>query len=151
MALPAAPETISAEADRVWRQIAAQFREACILRRQGRYAASAKLMEGELQPLIRDWFTLSGVPAEIAKERLAQLFNEEQARVESNWIIARFLADDPNVAAGHTRRLAAFAAGAASTGTWYPAIAPRQIPLDDVVDMIDAARASERLVPHAIG
>ncbi|MFT3829168.1 MAG: hypothetical protein QM691_05605 [Opitutaceae bacterium] len=117
----------------------------------------ATILERELPPLVRDWAADSALPSEEAKARLNQLFNDEQARVESHWIIARFLAQEHTGASA--RQLTAFPAiPAALTGEvaacvtpaprnvamLCPAIAPRRIPIADVVDMIDAARDLER-------
>lgn len=154
----AAPSIEStAEVERLWREIAVHLREACILRRQGRHQAAATILERELPPLVRDWAAESALPAEAAKARLNQLFNDEQARVESHWIIARFLAQEHTDSA--TRHLAAFPAATAAlpgdvtsffapaahnVAMLFPAIPPRRIPIGDVVDMIDSARDLDR-------
>ena len=142
-------ELPTAEAERLWVEIAGQVREACILRRQGRHHATTEILERALPPLIRSWSAECALPAAEAKARLNQLFSEEQARVESHWIMARFLSDDPAAA----RRLSAFPSEPTSMGAaamWFPAIAPRRIRLDDVADMIDAARELDRsTVPAA--
>ncbi len=150
-----------AEADRLWREIAVQLREACILRREGRHQAAAAILEHDLPALVRDWSAKADLPPAEAKARLNQLFNEEQARVESHWIMARFLAQEQ--AAATARNLSAFPSVVAAApadaaavltpmiprGTMlFPAIAPRRIPISDVVDMIDAARDLERTVAH---
>lgn len=133
------------EADRLWREIANHLREACILRRQGRHQAAATILERELPQLIRFWSAESALPAEEAKSRLNQLFADEQARVESHWIIARFLTEE-RTADQAVRQLAAFPAAPATalSAMIFPAIAPRHIPIADVVDMIDAARDLDR-------
>ena len=146
MPTPAITEPIPAEAERLWREIAGQVREACILRRQGRHLAAAEILEHTLPPMIRSWSGECALPAAEAKARLNQLFNEEQARVESHWLMARFLSDERSVA-DTARQLTAFPAVPVSpspSAMWFPAIAPRRIPLDAVVDMIDAARDLER-------
>lgn len=142
------------EAERLWREIAGQVREACILRRQGRHQATAEILERTLPPLIRSWATACKLPAPEAKARLNQLFNDEQARVESHWIMSRFLTDKQAslTADAAARHLTAFPPTPTVSGpvtTWSPAIAPRRIPLGDVADMIDAARDLERCAVHA--
>jgi hypothetical protein len=139
-------EPLTVEAERLWREIAGQVREACILRRQGRHLAATEILEHTLPPLIRSWAGESALPAAEAKARLNQLFTEEQARVESHWLMARFLNDD-RAAATAARQLNTFPAVPVSSvpsAMWFPSIAPRRIPLDAVVDMIDAARDLER-------
>lgn len=138
-------EPATAEATRLWREIGHQVREACILRRQGRHRAAAAILEGDLPRLIRSWATESALPAAEAKARLNQLFNDEQARVESHWIIARFLAEEraPDAAVRHLNAFSP-ATGVPAAGLLFPAIAPRRIPIADVTDMIDAARDLER-------
>lgn len=145
------------EAERLWREIAGHLREACILRRQGRHQAAAAILERELPPLIRLWAAESALPSEEAKSRLNRLFNDEQARVESHWIIARFLSENP-AADSAVRHLVAFPSAPISSpgqssyfvpaspapAMLFPAIAPRRIPIADVVDMIDAARDLDR-------
>ena len=154
-------EQATAEAERLWRLIAGHLREACILRRQGRHHAAAEILEHELPPLIRQWSTECALPTAEAKARLNQLFTDEQARVESHWIIARFLAAN-NAPGPATDRLVAFpsapaglppgtqtlfaspAPHATSAAMFFPAIAPRRIPVADVVDMIDASQEIAR-------
>ncbi len=151
-------EQNTVEAERLWREIAGHLREACILRRQGRHQAAAAILERELPPLIRLWAAESALPSEEAKSRLNQLFTDEQARVESHWIIARFLTENP-AADSAVRHLVAFPTTPAGTPSGsrsffapvgsapamvFPAIAPRRIPIADVVDMIDAARDLDR-------
>ena len=151
----------TAEADRLWRLIAGHLREACILRRQGRHHAAAAILERELPPIIREWAAACTLPAAEAKTRLNQLFTDEQARVESHWIIARFLAAN-NAPGNAADRLVAFPAApavapsgmqsffaappsqATSAAMFFPAIAPRRIPIADVVDMIDATQEIAR-------
>ena len=151
----------AADADRLWREIAVQLREACILRRQGRHHAAAEILERELPPLIRQWAVDCALPAAEAKARLNQLFADEQARVESHWIIARFLAAN-NAPGSATDRLVAFpsapaalppgtqtlfaspAPHATSAAMFFPAIAPRRIPVADGVGMIDASQELAR-------
>ena len=154
-------EQATAEAERLWRLIAGHLREACILRRQGRHHAAAEILERELPPLIRQWSTECALPAADAKARLNQLFTDEQARVESHWIIARFLAAN-NAPVPAADRLVAFPTApaalpagmqsffaaptsqATSAAMFFPAIAPRRIPIADVVDMIDASQEIAR-------
>ncbi len=150
-------EQPTVEAERLWREIAGHLREACILRRQGRHKAAATILEGQLPPLIRQWASECALPGEEAKARLNRLFNDEQSRVESHWIIARFLAEEHTDSA--TRHLTAFPANSSAlpeearpffppaahnTAMLFPAIAPRRIPIADVADMIDVARDLER-------
>ncbi len=150
-------EQPTVEAERLWREIAGQLREACILRRQGRHSAAATILEGQLPPLIRSWAAECALPGDEAKARLNQLFTDEQARVESHWIIARFLAEEHADSA--SRHLVAFPAcpaalpagvqsffppPARNAAMLFPAIPPRRIPLGDVVDMIDVARDLDR-------
>ena len=138
-------ELSTTEAERLWREIAGQVREACILRRQGRHHATSEILEHTLPPLIRSWGTECALPSTEAKSRLSRLFTEEQSRIESHWIMARFLNDER--AATAARYLSAFPATPASPNSaamWFPAIAPRRIPLGDVADMIDTARELDR-------
>lgn len=138
-------EQTAAETERLWREIAGYVREACILRRQGRHQSAATIFERELPSLIRLWAAASALPAEEAKDRLNRLFSDEQARVESHWIIARFLTEE-RTADQAVRQLAAFPSvpSPATSAMVFPAIAPRRIPIADVVDMIDAARDLDR-------
>ena len=138
------------EAQRLWREITGEVREACILRRQGRHQATTTILEHTLPPLIRSWSSDCALPSAEAKARLNQLFTEEQARVESHWLMARFLNEDH--AAATTRYLSAFPAAPAVPSPapmWFPAITPRRIPLGEVADMIDIARELDRCAVHA--
>ena len=116
------------------------------MRRQGRHGAASQIFEHELPPLLRSWFGECGLAAPDAKARLSKLFEDEQTRIESNWVIARFLTNDRAEAAAHTRRLTAFGPEA-TPGMWFPALPPSRIRIDDVVEMIDAARESARPAP----
>ncbi len=152
------PVEATVEAERLWREIGGQVREACILRRQGRHQAAATILEQGLPALIRSWAAESSLATAEAKAQLNRLFQDEQARVESHWIMARFIADgQPHDSA--VRQLAAFpgapmaapadrpcftGAAPSARAMVFPAIAPRRIPIEDVVDMIDAARDLER-------
>ena len=103
--------------------------------RQGRHAAAAAILERDLPPGSREWYAASGLPAAAAKERLGRLFNEEQARVESHWIRARV---------GAAPAPASAPASPPYPGMQFAPIGPRRIPVDDVTDMIDAARELSR-------
>lgn len=143
-------ELPSVEAERLWREIAGQVREACILRRQGRHHATSTILEHALPPLIRSWAAECALPAAEAKARLNKLFSEEQDRVESHWIMARFLNDDRRaMATNHLNAFPAVPSSPSPAPMWFPAIAPRRIPLGDVADMIDVARDLERCAVHA--
>ena len=138
------------EADRLWHEITRAFREVCILRRQGRHAASKAILAEGLPPLVRDWSVQCAQPPAEAKARLSALFEEEQARIESNWIVSRFLLSEPATLAAQARQIVNLPATSArspeSLLTWFPPLPPRRIRIDDVVDMIDAARDLEHSV-----
>lgn len=149
----------NAETARLWREIGIQVREACILRRQGRQHAAATVLERDLPPLIRAWVLASELPSAEAKNRLNQLLDDEQNRVESHWILARFLAEEHGAEPALPRHLRAFpaipaalpaglgaffAAPSTDSAALFPTRPPRRIPIADVVDMIDAARDLER-------
>lgn len=132
----------SAAAQQLWSELTRLFREACVLRRQGRHNAAAAILEKQLPAMIRGWAAESRLSANAAKARLQEMFSDEQARVESAWLISRFSAESP-VTAAAAAPLAQPAARPAAA--WYPPISPRRIPIDDVVGMIDMVREHERL------
>jgi hypothetical protein len=110
------------------------------------------ILEQALPPLIREWSAVCGLPSDEAKARLRQLLADEQGRIESNWIVSRFLADDPETVAAQTRRFTAQPVAPAPSGpsaTSYPPIAARRIRIDDVVGMIDAVRETDRTLSPA--
>jgi hypothetical protein len=141
--MPATQTAQSTDADRLWHDLSCQLREACVLRRQGRLRAANTILEDELPAVIRAWAAASGLPGPEAKARLNQLFDDEQARVESHWLIARFLAGGngsvtpPTVPGVHVELHQ-------NPAIQLPAVPLRRIPIADVVEMIDAARDMER-------
>lgn len=152
--------TLSARATQHWNEITQLFREACVLRRQGRHVAAAAILEQQLPAVIRSWAFESRLPAGTAKARLQELFTEEQARVESSWLISRFVTtptpltvNAAPVASPVMQHVAPIAppVSPARTAAFFPSISPRRIPIDDVVGMLDMVREQERLsLPHAL-
>lgn len=148
--------TLSGRATQHWNEITTLFREACVLRRQGRHAAAATILEQQLPPLIRSWAFESRLPAGAAKARLQELFTEEQARVESSWLISRFVTTPTPLTVNATPVMQHVAPVAqpvspARTAAFFPQISPRRIPIDDVVGMLDMVREQERLsLPQAL-
>lgn len=146
--------TLSARATQHWNELTQLFREACVLRRQGKHVAAAAILEKQLPEIIRAWAFESRLPAGTAKARLQELFTEEQARVESSWLISRFVATPTVTTVMPVRESAAPAAqpvSPARTAAFFPQISPRRIPIDDVVGMLDMVREQERqYAPHSL-
>lgn len=104
----------------VWRRISSQYREACILRRQGRKAAAAFLFKHSLPPLIQEWTRLSEYNGEECMNRLRNLFRDEFARIERMSVDCPFLADNngaPSVIAEPQARIPAMRLGGTLTGS----------------------------------
>jgi hypothetical protein len=71
---------------RLWMRIGDDFRQACLLRREGKAEEANELLEKKLPQTIAAWARLSGLPEADRRERLNDLFETEQKRVDDIWL-----------------------------------------------------------------
>ena len=78
--------------DPLWISLVDQFREACVLRRNGRHDESEHLLQTELPNKIAAW---SKQPMPVGTDRrsaLETMFQEEQRRVEEAFFVQKLVA-----------------------------------------------------------
>ena len=78
--------------DPLWSSLVEQFREACVLRRNGRHEESEQLLQTELPNKIAAW---SKQPLAVGVDRrtvLENMFHEEQRRVEEAFFVQKLVA-----------------------------------------------------------
>ncbi|MGH7995026.1 MAG: hypothetical protein ACREFX_01595 [Opitutaceae bacterium] len=129
----------SADPRFLWNEIVRWTFEACILRREGRETRVAEVLRETLPPLIRSWSSRSGRPAESCKRQLRSLFDRAQETVEAGCVQRRLIVEEV------CARLAATpqAAAAARPEAAGPLRLRRQVPIGNVVEMIDALAEAE--------
>ena len=80
------PVNQSAERERLWKKLSGEFRQACLLRRQGKQAESAEILDRLLPETIAAWARVSSLGESERRERLNRLFESEQNRVDDIWL-----------------------------------------------------------------
>ncbi len=81
----------SGQPDQLWSKIVEDFREACVLRRSGRYEESNELLNHILPGEIAAW-ARSPLPfGTDRRARLENMFKEEQRRVEDAFFVQRLV------------------------------------------------------------
>ena len=78
--------------DPLWISLVERFREACVLRRNGRHAESEHLLQNELPQQITAW-SKQPLPAGVdRRSALETMFQEEQRRVEEAFFVQKLVA-----------------------------------------------------------
>lgn len=78
---------MTATSDKLWNQVVSGFRQACILMREGKTHESNRIIHADLPMRISSWSRISPKDAASKKADLANMFREEQKRVEDTWVI----------------------------------------------------------------
>lgn len=78
--------TASDDRNRLWRRIGDDFRQACLLRREGKSEDATAILEKRLPETITAWARVCGLRETDRRERLNQLFEQEQKRVDDIWL-----------------------------------------------------------------
>jgi len=78
--------------DPLWISLVEQFREACVLRRNGRHGESEHLLQNELPNKIAAWSRQPMPPGIDRRSALETMFQEEQRRVEEAFFVQRLVA-----------------------------------------------------------
>lgn len=77
--------------NRLWRQIANDFRQACLFRREGKSAEADEILERRLPETIGAWSRVSGLSEPDRRERLSDLFEAEQKRIDDVWLTQQII------------------------------------------------------------
>jgi len=72
--------------NRLWKRIGDDFRQACLLRREGKADEATQILEQRLPETIAAWARVCGLRDPERRERLNQLFEQEQKRVDDIWL-----------------------------------------------------------------
>jgi len=78
--------------DPLWISLVEQFREACVLRRNGRHEESEHLLQNELPNKIAAWSRQPVPPGIDRRSALETMFQEEQRRVEEAFFVQKLVA-----------------------------------------------------------
>ena len=121
----------------LWNEIVRWTFEACILRKEGREAKVAPLLQERLPELIRAWSSRCGLPAAACREQMSSLFCRVQESVELGFMQQRMIVNEVcarlgESPAGGRRPLPAQALGLR-----------REVAIDNVADMLDALGEAE--------
>lgn len=84
--LPMNQNHSSNDRQRLWKRIAEDFRQACLLRREGKASEAAELLDKKLPETIAAWSRVCGLRDGERRERLNDLFELEQRRVDDIWL-----------------------------------------------------------------
>lgn len=76
----------SNDRQRLWKRIGDDFRQACLLRREGKADEAAEILDKKLPETIAAWSRVSGLRDVERRERLNELFEREQRRVDDIWL-----------------------------------------------------------------
>jgi hypothetical protein len=121
----------------LWNEIVRWTFEVCILRKEGREAKVAVLLEERLPALIRAWSSRCGLPAAACQERLRGLFGRVQESVELGFMQQRMIVGEI------CARFAQKPSLASLPGASGPMGLRREVPIDDVSAMLDALGEAE--------
>ncbi len=67
------------------------FRQVCILRKQGRHDESIALLEQELPKTISQWAQASPLDAARKRSELQIMFRDEERRIDDAWAVQQFV------------------------------------------------------------
>jgi hypothetical protein len=77
--------------DQLWSKIVDDFREACILRKNGRHEESNELLQHVLPGEIAEWAKAPMPPGINRRSKLETMFREEQRRVDDAFFVQRLV------------------------------------------------------------
>ena len=132
------PAAGSVQPQFLWNEIVRWTLEACILRKEGREAQVAELLQDRLPGLIRTWSGSCGLPTETCKQNLRALFRRIQDSIETGYVHRRLIVAE--VCANLATQPASPGAAAPERG---PVRLRRRVPIDDVSGMLDAVAEAE--------
>ncbi len=121
----------------LWNEIVRWTFEACILRKEGREAKVAPLLQERLPELIRAWSSRCGLPAAACREQLTSLFSRVQESVELGFMQQRMIVNEVCARLGEQPKGARWPIPAQALGL------RREVAIDNVSDMLDALGEAE--------
>ncbi len=71
---------------RLWKMIGDDFRQACLLRREGKAEEATTILDKRLPETIAAWARVCGLREPERRTRLSELFEQEQKRVDDIWL-----------------------------------------------------------------
>jgi hypothetical protein len=77
--------------NQLWNGIVTDFRQACLLRREGRIRESDKILNEDLPPQIAEWSRGTRQDPATKRAALDNLFREEQKRIDDAWVVHHML------------------------------------------------------------
>ncbi|MBI1839339.1 MAG: hypothetical protein HYR88_00610 [Verrucomicrobia bacterium] len=80
--------------DRIWSQVVSEFRQVCLLKRQGKVEESERLLSGELTRNIALWSQEAPQDATTKRQTLHDMFVAEERRVEDAWQIQQMVLNE---------------------------------------------------------
>lgn len=81
----------SGQPDQLWSRIVEDFREACILRKNGRHDESNELLQQILPREIAEWAKLPQPAGVNRRTKLEAMFRDEQRRVDDAFFVQRIV------------------------------------------------------------
>jgi hypothetical protein len=78
--------------EQIWEDIVHNFRQVCVLRREGRVVESNRILEKELPRKISLWSQVTPDPESAKRAALQGMFREQEKKVEEAWAIQSLLA-----------------------------------------------------------
>ena len=81
----------SGQPEQLWTKIVEDFREACILRKNGRHEESNELLQHILPAEIAEWSRLPVAAGVNRRARLESMFRDEQRRVDDAFFVQRIV------------------------------------------------------------
>ena len=76
----------------LWQKVLQDFREICILRREGHIDQANQLLQNQLPQSILAWQKVTSLDAQAQRSCLDEMFQQEMRRFDDVWDIYRFLA-----------------------------------------------------------
>lgn len=71
----------------LWDKVVQDYRQLCILRRQGLAEESSRILRGELPASIAEWSERDPADGATKKRRLNEMFQQEQRRLDDVWFL----------------------------------------------------------------
>jgi hypothetical protein len=158
-------ETLTLNQEQLWDQITNDFREACLLRREGKPQEADYILNYDLPQQIADWAKVNPEKPEEKKAELTAMFQEEQKRVDSAVAIQRIVSGRlsqelvPGLCASVTKEVrgalgeevkrlrSAIAEAALLASVQRMMTAPRRerVKIDDIPAVLDSILAEQQL------
>ncbi len=152
----------SANKDQLWDQITEDFREACLLRREGKREEADQILNEGLPPAIAQWSKANPTKSDQKRNELVSMFAEEQRRVDTALVVQRVISTKlteqlvPSLCATVATEVkgvlqeqlaklnSAMAEAALAGALRQRTEKPRRVRFDDIPGVIDAVLAEQQ-------